>query len=448
MQIHEIEDILTSSLIKNDEYFSKVFGQLKEQHFSDINNSNIFNHIKKYYAEYSHKPSIKELGLFIKNDALMGKALKDEEIEKFKSLVQIEQEYDSKQVIDSTEKYIKKQEMTAVILSAIDTIKKDEPFEALYGKMGDVLKISFDSDLGTDVYDIDKRIDALKKKVKMVKSGIDTLDSILGGGFEIKTLSLFVGFSGSGKSLVGSNIATNVLFQKKNVLVISMEMSELAYFKRIDANMLDIDVNQLKRTDANVLRDKFNSFKDKLGELIIKEYPVGSDSTLDIERLVEEYKRNENLQFDVIVVDYLGILKSYKQSYSVNTYIYQKSVAEELRALAQKLEIPVISFAQTNRSSSGKVDTGMDSIADSLGIVQTADNIIAIINTKELKDAGQILIRPIKNRNTGITDQNYSLGIQYSKMRITDLDNSNPNNDVMSSVNQIEQYTSSEEFTW
>ena len=108
MQIHEIEDILTSSLIKNDEYFSKVFGQLKEQHFSDINNSNIFNHIKKYYAEYSHKPSIKELGLFIKNDALMGKALKDEEIEKFKSLVQIEQEYDSKQVIDSTEKYIKK----------------------------------------------------------------------------------------------------------------------------------------------------------------------------------------------------------------------------------------------------------------------------------------------------------------------------------------------------
>lgn len=422
--IQSMESVILVNLLRNKEYFGKAYRFLKVNHFSSPEYQTIFNYIVNYYKQYETKPTIKEIGLKLKNETNITENLKDSVIQHFKKMLAPDDSVINIEfLVNETEQYIKTKEATKLVLHAADKIKKGETLDDIYHLMGEVIKISLNSDLGHDyVANYLERFKYYHSKENRIASGIKILDEILGGGFQIKTLNLFVGPQHSGKTLIGSDLAARFTMLGYKVLLVTLEISELEYAKRVDADLMNIGMNSLKDKPQETLEAEFLKILGDLGVLKIKEYPNNSFSALDLENLLDLFIQKEGFAPDAVIVDYMGIMKSSKLNLNVGLYSYYKSIAEELRAIAVKRSLPIISFHQLNRSAVAAKDASAEHISDSFGILMTADVTIGIINTPQHKKSNIIQLKPIKNRNTGITDVVYTFGVDYQHMRITEVD--------------------------
>lgn len=435
--IDNVENSVLQTLLTNQDYFNKVYSHLNKTHFQQIENIEIFNKISEYYNEYQSHPKPKEIGLTLKS--IKQEKLRSSVIEHFKYIVSSTKIYNLEFIVNETEKYVKKMEMTKAILEGADAIQNDKDLNPIYGLIGDALRINFDSDLGlVFTEDLIDRLEYYKKKVQGYAQGIKSLDDAFGGGYKKKTLNLVGAPSFGGKSVYLAAYSAYRTLKCDDTIYYTLEMSEYETAKRIDANILDLDINLFKTTPDEVFEHKLNSVKDKLGTLVIKEYPAGVLDTLKIESHINEFYMKYGRKPTNIVVDYITLMKSSRfATGNVNTYSYYKAVAEELHGLAKKYDVVCVSAVQLNRSSFGNKDAGMENVSDSIGLIQTADTCVLMIRTKELDAEKRVIFNIVKNRNTGILSQ-VICGADFPKMRFYDVDSIQSSSETSETISKFD----------
>ena len=427
-----MEELILQNLITDSDYFGKVFGYLDKKHFYSFENIEIFSELKTMFQEYDNKPTARELGIRLKTSPRIKKDHKESVLNKFKEILTSEPQKNKTFLLAETEKYIQKVELSEAILKSVDIINKGEAFQPVIGLIEKAISINFNYDTGLDYtseYSDEKLFEYYRQGFQGLTTGVPTLDALLGGGFRAKTLNIVAAPSHGGKSVFLVSVAAAQLLKKKNVLYLTLEMSEEEIARRIDANLIHHSANEMNAFTFEEYKKKKDEIRKYAGKLKIKEYPSGYLNTLRLESLLVELENEDDFIPDVIVIDYLTLMASSRTTLAQagNNYSYYKNVSEELHGFSKKYNLPIVSAAQLNRSAYGNSDVGMESIADSLGIVQTADTFFAIITTDQLKAENLALIKFLKNRNTGKLDT-ATVSIDYPRMKFMDFDGDASNN--------------------
>jgi archaellum biogenesis ATPase FlaH len=304
--------------------------------------------------------------------------------------------------------------------------KGSEDKGAIPQLLSDALSVSFDTHIGHDfIEDATARHEFYNAKEVKIPFDIDLLNKVTKGGLSTKTLNIALAGTGVGKSLFMCHCAAANLVQGRNVLYITLEMAEEKIAERIDANLLNVTMDELKMLPKDAYDKKIERVSSKTkGKLIVKEYPTASAHTGHFRHLLNELKLKKGFKPDIIYVDYLNICSSARiKGAAVNSYTYVKAIAEELRGLAVEWAVPIVSATQTTRSGYTNTDVGLEDTSESFGLPATADFMFAIISTEELEDMAQVMFKQLKNR---YSDPNYNkrfvVGIDRAKMRLYDVE--------------------------
>tara|TARA_Y100001954_G_C15769525_1_gene583623 strand:- start:461 stop:1738 length:1278 start_codon:yes stop_codon:yes gene_type:complete len=395
----------------------------------------LFQTIQEYISEYDVNPEPNALKIEIeKRRDITEDTFR--EIETF--LDNLDRDtYNDEWLMETTEKWCKER---AVYLALMESVKiadgqdKTRTKDAIPSIMSEALGVCFDDHVGHDyISDAEARYDFYHRKEEKIPFDIDYFNKITKGGLPNKTLNIALAGTGVGKSLFMCHCASASLLQGRNVLYITLEMAEEKIAERIDANLLDIPIQQL--TDPMLTKERYTKKVDALrkkttGRLVIKEYPTASAHVGHFEALLNELSLKKGFHPDIVFVDYLNICASsrYKGT-AVNSYTYVKSIAEELRGLAGKLNVPIVSATQTTRSGYGNSDVELTDTSESFGLPATADLMVALISTEEMEQLGQIMVKQLKNRyNDPTVFKRFVVGIDRAKMRLYDCDQSAQDN--------------------
>ena len=340
---------------------------------------------------------------------------------------------DTEYLIKESEKWCRDRAVYNAIMDSIQIIDGQDSAKtegAIPEILSDALGVSFDQAIGHDYIDnSEERFEFYNTKEHRIPFDLDYFNKITKGGLPNKTLNIALAGTGVGKSLFMCHCAASILQQGKNVLYITMEMAEERIAERIDANLMDLPIEQLERLPENVFNDKIaNIAKASIGKLIIKEYPTGAAHTGHFRALLNELKMKKNFKPDIIYVDYLNICASSRMKGmggSINSYTYIKAIAEELRGLAVEFNVPIVSATQTTRSGFSNTDVGLEDTSESFGLPATADLMFALISTEELEELGQIMVKQLKNRYNDPTKyKRFVVGIDRSRMKLYDVEES------------------------
>ena len=336
---------------------------------------------------------------------------------------------DDEWLYDKTEKWCQDRALYNSIMESIQIIDGKHNTltkNALPDILSKALGVTFDTNIGHDyMEDVESRYDFYHNKEERIPFDLQILDDITKGGLPKKTLNIALAGTGVGKSLFMCHQAASVLNQGKNVLYITMEMAEERIAERIDANLLNIPIDQITNMSKTMLMDKIKKLKtDTNGKLIIKEYPTGAANANHFRALLNELKLKKNFIPDMIFIDYLNICSSSRMKAmggSINSYTYIKSIAEELRGLAVEFDLPVVSATQTTRTGYTNSDPGLEDTSESFGLPATADLMFALVSSEELEQQGQIMVKQLKNRyNDPNKHKRFILNIDRSRMRLSD----------------------------
>lgn len=422
-----IENIIFSQLISNDAYARVVLPHLKDEYFSSQEEKSFFKIYQHFFTKHNKIPS--KIALLLEIENLKSSA---DVYTAMKEIVSRTVEFDETlpYLIEKTEAFCKEKALFNALRESVlivDGQSKTKTADSIPSILQAALAVCFDTSVGHDYFDeASARYDYYHSVEARIPTGIPEIDMITKGGFPRKTLNLMLAPPHGGKSLVMSNIGAGAVLAGFNVLTITMEMSDMEFSKRYDVQLMDIDFDTLAVLPKTVFESKFNKIAEQSrGKMIVKEYPTGAAHAGHFRTLLEELKTKQNFVPDLIIIDYLGICASenYKSSSGANSYTIMKSIGEELRALAITHNCAVVSAIQTNRSGVGNSSLDMNNIAESLGSAMTADFILAIIVTDELKDLRQMMFSQIKNRYGGIIEfAKFIMGIDYSKMKLFSLD--------------------------
>jgi archaellum biogenesis ATPase FlaH len=331
-------------------------------------------------------------------------------------------------LIEQTEKFCQDKAIYNAIMESV-SILDDKNHKTSKGEipklLSDALGVSFDSHIGHDyINDAEERFDFYHRVEERVRFDLDFFNKITKGGLPVKTLNIALAGTGVGKSLFMCHVAASCISQGRNVLYITLEMAEERIAERIDANLLNIDIQELHTISKQDYDRKFEVLRNKTqGKLIIKEYPTASASTLHFRSLLQDLHLKKNFKPEIIFVDYLNICSSarMKPGNSVNSYTYIKAIAEELRGLAVEFAVPIVSATQTTRSGFTNSDPGLEDTSESFGLPATADFMFALITTEELEQLGQIMVKQLKNRYSDPNNyKRFVIGIDRSKMKLFD----------------------------
>jgi replicative DNA helicase len=431
------EEILLKSLVYDGTFFNKCFNLLKSDYFKTIGNKEVFKLLKKYYAEYKERPSEVALVTMVKD--VPNAELRKTIVESLKNISKTDLNSNTDFMCNETVRFIKDSiYYKSLEIGSEGLMNKDESkIKKAQSLVEEMSKIQIDSDLGLDFDDINAQIEYYSKREFGIKTHLKTVNKRIGSGFLPGTLNVILAAQGVGKSLLMCDFISGMLQNNKNVLMVSLEMSPNEMMKRIQANVFDIGVNtfrDLSKTDVEISAlerapttkdDILNAYQKykmqgSCGKLFVKEYPAGSFSALMLADLVDKFRVEKGITFDIIFIDYLGIMKSDLVSANAGLYSYVKSISEEVRAQAVKLGVPIVSASQLNRSAINKVD-GVDNsaVSDSYGTNATADLMMFILQNEAMKEKSEVLVKFTKNRYTGITDS-FMLDIDYQKMRFSD----------------------------
>ena len=354
--------------------------------------------------------------------------------EQFKKLIHIietlnEVTVDFDWLMNTTEKWCKDRAIYLAIMESIQLVdnKGEKTRDAIPSILQDALSVSFDINIGHDyLEDFEDRFNSYRKTEEKIPFDLEYLNKITKGGLPRKTLSIFMASTGVGKSLCLCHIAASALIQNRNVLYITLEMSEEKIAERIDANLLDVNIQTISDLSKSAFDSKVNAIAKKTqGRLIIKEYPTASAHCGHFRSLLTELSLKKSFTPDIIFVDYMNICSSsrYKSNTNVNSYTYVKAIAEELRGLAVEYNVPLLTATQVNRSGSSNTDMDITDTSESFGGPMTADLLLALISTEEFEEQNKILIKQLKNRYSDPTiHKRFFVGIERSKMRLYDVD--------------------------
>ncbi len=426
-----LEPLILNILAKDDEYAKKVQPHLKPEYFQKRTEKATYELIDAFYQKYNRLPQ-KDV-LLLELDSYVG--LSGDEFSEAKKVIQDvyddEYKYDREWLVDETESFCKDKAVHNAIMQAVRIINgEDKKFTEgqIPTLLQDALSVSFDKNVGHDYFEnAAERFAFYNNKENKIHCSIDIMNKITNGGLPRKTLNLLIGPSGSGKSGVKCSLASDYLEQGYNVLYITLELAEERVAERIDANKFNVPISEVHSLSESIFLDRISKIKAKTaGRLITKEYPTSTASVANFRVLLEELKAKKNFKPDVVFVDYLGICASakYKNASNINSYTYQTAVAEELRALAVEYDLLLWSSIQTNRSGMNTSDYDVEAIADSTGPLKTADFLLAIINTDDLKAQMQIILKQLKNR---YGDPNYYkkfvVGMDFARMKMYNVEN-------------------------
>jgi len=425
-----IEIVILENLLYNEEYTRKVLPFLKAEYFADPNEKTVFNSISEFVGKYSALPSKEAVGIVIKES----KILTEEQFKKCREIVEAlsDEKQNQQWITDETEKFCKDKSLYNAVLESIHIIEgksKNKTPAALPDILSKALAVSFDTHVGHDyIEDADSRFEFYHKKESRLPFDLEYFNTITNGGVPQKTLNVILAGTGVGKSLFMCHHAANCLSLGKNVLYITCEMAEERIAERIDANLMDTTLDDLKALPKDMYEKKMERIREKTqGKLIIKEYPTASANVNHFRILLEELKLKKRFKPDVIFIDYLNICASarIKMNASVGSYSYIKSIAEELRGLAVEVGVPIFSATQTNRTGFTNTDVGLEDTSESFGLPATADFMFALITTEEMDKLGQVLVKQLKNRyNDTANNKRFVVGINRAKMKLFDVEES------------------------
>ena len=428
---NRIEESILKNLFVSDTFTRKVIPYLDEEYFSDRSERLVYNQIHNYFMKYNECPTHEALSIQL-ND-LSGH--NDEEIKNAMIVInQCKQNTDETPhdfIVDETEKWCKDRAIYNAVMESIQIIDKSSSREK--GEIPDILKdalsVSFDQHIGHDfIEDADDRFISYNTVEDKLPFDLELMNKITKGGLPNKTLNVIMAGTGVGKSLFMCHCAANNLMMGKNVLYISMEMSEEKIAERIDANLMNLPIQELSNLPKDMYDKKVKSIRDKTtGKLIVKEYPTASAHTGHFRHLLQELNLKKDFLPDIIYLDYLNICASSRMraNSSVNSYTMVKSIAEELRGLAVEFKLPIMTATQTNRQGFTSTDVGLEDTSESFGLPATADLMVALISTEELEELDQIMVKQLKNRyNDPTYYRRFIIGVDRSRMKLYDTEQS------------------------
>ena len=423
-----IEKTTLSQLLHNENFNRKVIPFLKSEYFGERSEKILFEEINDFVDKYKNPPTKPALEIEIDKRKDLSEVEHKKVLELLSSLEDSKVEYDW--LVDTVEKFCKDK---AVYNAVVDSIKvidgkdKNRTQESIPSILSDALSVSFDSHVGHDyIEQSESRYDFYHKKEKKVEFDLDYFNKITKGGLPTKTLNIALAGTGVGKSLFMCHVAASTLMQGKNVLYITLEMAEERIAERIDANLMNITIDDLHSLPKKMFNDKIKSISKKtMGKLVIKEYPTASAHCGHFRSLVKELAIKKSFKPDIILIDYLNICASsrFKGNANVGSYFYIKAIAEELRGFAVETNVPIMSATQTTRSAYTSTDVGLEDTSESFGLPATADLMFALISTEELEDLNQLMIKQLKNRyNDPTMNKRFIIGIDRAKMKLYDVE--------------------------
>ena len=448
MAIERIETTILRNLLFTEDYYRKVVPFLKADYFTEYSERIIFEEIAEFANKYDKVPTQEVLSINLQNRSDLTEDSFQEATTTIKSLTDEWVDYDW--LLDATEKWCQDR---AIYLALMQSIKiadgGDKKLDkgAIPSILQDALAVSFDEYIGHDYVDqaLDRYAYYHKDELK-IPFDLEKFNLVTKGGLPNKTLNIALAGTGVGKSLFMCHMASACLSQGKNVLYITMEMAEEKIAERIDANLLNVPIQDLTDLPRSSFENKVNNLAKKTqGQLIIKEYPTASAHSGHFKALLNELALKKSFKPDIIFVDYLNICASsrYKGSANINSYTLVKSIAEELRGLAVEAEVPIVSATQTTRSGYGSSDVDLTDTSESFGLPATADLMFALISTEELEQLGQIMVKQLKNRYNDISIfKRFIVGIDRAKMRLYDCEQTAQDNILDSG--QEEEYNNEE----
>ena len=427
----KLEQTILKNLIYNEDYLRKVLPFIKDEYFTDKTERMLFTEISEFVSRYNTTPTIEAIGLAVKER----RNLSDDEVEKSESYLQeiaLAKGEESKiqWLIEKSEAFCQERAIYNAVLGSISILDgKDKTNDkgAIPKILSDALAVTFDSSVGHDYLEnSDERYEFYHRHEERIPFDLDFFNKITKGGLPSKTLNIALAGTGVGKSLFMCHCAAGAMSLGRNVLYITMEMAEERIAERIDANLLNVTVDDLNSLPKDMYDKKIAKMKEKTtGKLIIKEYPTASASATHFRTLLNELNLKRSFTPDIIFIDYLNICCSsrIKAGANVNSYTYVKSIAEELRGLAVEFGVPIVSATQTTRSGYGSSDPGLEDTSESFGLPATADLMFALITSEELEELGQLMVKQLKNRYSDpTTHKRFVIGIDRAKMRLYDVE--------------------------
>ena len=424
-----LEQTILRNILTDENYMRKVLPFIKPDYFEGIYRI-LFREAGKFVAKYNRLPTSESFKIELdQSDRLTG--------ENYTVAVDIipqlfsKEPIDEQWLLDTTEKWCQDRAIHIAIMESISIIDgKHETMTkgALPDLLSKALGVAFDTNVGHDyVENFEERFDFYHTEEDRIPFDLEYFNKITKGGVPRKTLNIALAGTGVGKSLFMCHVAAGALVEGRNVLYITMEMAEERIAERIDANLLNVPVDQLPNLSREMFRTKVEDIARKTtGKLIVKEYPTGSAHAGHFRALLNELKLKRQFEPDIIFIDYLNICSSSRMKGmggSINSYNYIKAIAEELRGLAVEFDVPVFSATQTTRSGYSNSDVGLEDTSESFGLPATADLMFALISTEELENMGQMMVKQLKNRyNDPTRDKRFVIGVDRSKMRLYDVD--------------------------
>jgi len=426
----KVEILILRNLLHNEAYVRKVIPFIKSEYFEDTNQKIVFEEILKFVQEYN-QPATKEV--------LCIEVEKRQDINdtSFKEITQMISYLDDEAaefnwLVDTTEKWCRDRAIYLALMESIhiaDGNDDKKNRDAIPSILSDALAVSFDTHIGHDyLLDYEERYESYHRKEEKIEFDLEYFNKITKGGLPNKTLNIALAGTGVGKSLFMCHVASSVLLQGRNVLYITLEMAEERIAERIDANLLNVPIQDIGELPKQMFESKVTNLAKKTqGQLIIKEYPTASAHSGHFKALLNELALKKSFRPDIIFIDYLNICASsrYRGGSNINSYTFVKSIAEELRGLAVEFNVPIVSATQTTRSGYGSSDVELTDTSESFGLPATADLMFALISTEELEGLGQILVKQLKNRyNDPTIHKRFVIGIDRAKMRLYDCEQS------------------------
>ena len=427
-----LEKIILKSLFNQEQYTRKILPYLKSDYFNERTEKVVFEELQKYILKYNARPSYEAIQISIGE---LNNLTEDD----YKSCCELIDEVsgikdvkDEEWLYEQTEKFCQERALHNAILDSIhilDGKEKTKGKGAIPQLLTDALSVSFDPAVGHDyIDDADKRYEFYHKTEKRIPFDLEYFNKITKGGMPQKTLNVVLAGTGVGKSLFMCHVAASSLSQNYNVLYVTLEMAEERIAERIDANLLNIKIDELETLPKDSFERKIERLKQSVkGKLIIKEYPPVSAGSNHFRALMNELWLKKNFRPDILIVDYLNLCSSsrIKLGSNVNSYSFIKAIAEELRGLAVEFKIPILTATQTTRSGYSSTDPGLEDTSESFGLPATADFMFAMIATEEMEKLNQVMVKQLKNRyNDPTSNKRFIVGIDRPKMRLYDVEQS------------------------
>jgi replicative DNA helicase len=443
--IQRTEELILNQLLYNEDYFRKVYPHLDRKYFHERIELVLFDIIKEYSDKYNIPPTVDTVSLLVnEREGITNDEISD--INDYISALLVEPaKVDRLEfIVNQTEKFCQEKAMYNAIIDSMSIINGDDKKRtknAIPDLMRDALRVSFQSSIGLDYNEAEERYDKLHELRNKIPFDIEALNIITKGGIEAKTLNCVLASTGVGKTIFMCHTAAAALSMGKNVLYITMEMSEEKIAQRIDANLMDVELDNFDSMKKETFLDKFKRVlsgkgflarmfgakkKPKLGRLFIKEFPTGAGNANHFRFLLDELKLKKGFVPDFVVIDYINICSSTRILPMAGSYTFVKAIAEELRGMAVEYEIPILTGTQTNRGGFSNSDIEMTDTSESIGLPQTLDLYIALMTNDQLAKAGRIAVKQLKNRYRDENKNRYfSLGLDKPKMRFFHVDDWN-----------------------